>query len=148
MPGGMAPLSADDAWQRVACPGAPCDIPAMATYDLEGVRHVVFVCMGANCRDAGADDVFAELKAARKELDLKGTVHLVRTRCMDRCDDACNVVVTPGTCWYGEVTPKAARRIAREHLKDGVPVESCVVYRDADQRLLRTGRGRRGKPLQ
>jgi len=120
----------------------------MSTYDLEGVRHVVFVCLGANCRKAGADLVLDELKAARKELDLKSAVHLVRTRCMERCDDACNVVVTPGTCWYGGVSPKSARRIAREHLEDGVPVESCVVYRDADQRLQRTGRGRRGKPLQ
>jgi (2Fe-2S) ferredoxin len=46
------------------------------------------------------------------------------------------------------VTPKSARRIAREHLKDGVPVEGCLVYRDVEQRLQRTGHGKRGKPLQ
>ena len=120
----------------------------MSTYDLDGIRHVVFVCTGPSCREAGADDVLAEFKSARKELDLKGMVHLVRTRCMDRCGDSCNVVVTPGTCWYGEVTPKSARRIAREHLKDGVPVEGCLVYRDVEQRLQRTGHGKRGKPLQ
>ena len=120
----------------------------MTTYDLDGIRHVVFVCLGGSCRDAGADEVYAELKSARKELDLKGAVHLVRSRCMDRCDDACNVVVTPGTCWYGQVTPKTARRIAREHLKDGVPVASCVAYREVDQRLQRTGVGKRGKSLE
>jgi (2Fe-2S) ferredoxin len=148
VPGGTASLFAGGHRGELPAPGKQVTFPVMATYDLEGVRHVVFICMGADCRDAGAEEVLAELKTARKELDLKGTVHLVRTRCMDRCDDACNVVVTPGTCWYGEVSPKAARRIAREHLKDGVPVESCVVYRDADQRLQRTGRGKRGKPLQ
>jgi (2Fe-2S) ferredoxin len=120
----------------------------MSTHDLEGVRHLVFVCTGARCRDAGADDVLAELKAARKALDLKGSVHLVRSRCMDRCDDACNVVVTPGIWWYGGVTAKAARRIAHEHLKEGAPVEGCVAYRDVDQRLQHRGHGKRGKPLQ
>lgn len=119
----------------------------MSTYDLEGVRHVVFVCMGANCRKAGADLALDELKAARKELDLKSAVHLVRTRCMDRCDDACNVVVAPGTCWYGGVTPKVARRIAREHLRDGTPVADALCYRLDGQRLRATGRGRPGKPL-
>ena len=119
----------------------------MSTYDLEGIRHVVFVCLGANCRKAGADLVLDELKTARKELDLKATVHLVRTRCMDRCDDACNVIVTPGTCWYGEVTPKLARRIAREHLRDGTPVAGALTYREDGQRLRDTGRGRPGKPL-
>jgi (2Fe-2S) ferredoxin len=119
----------------------------MSTYDLEGVRHVVFVCMGANCRKAGADLVLDELKAARKELDLKSTVHLVRTRCMERCDDACNVVVTPGTCWYGEVTPKGARRIAREHLRDGTPVAGALTYHEDGKLLRGTGRGRPGKPL-
>jgi (2Fe-2S) ferredoxin len=119
----------------------------MSTYDLDGVRHVVFVCTGSSCRDAGAADVLAELKAARKELDLKASVHLVRSRCMGRCDDACNVVVTPGTCWYGEVTPKTARRIAREHLKDGLPVMTCLTYGEENDRLQRTGRGKKGKPL-
>jgi (2Fe-2S) ferredoxin len=119
----------------------------MSTYDLDGVRHVVFVCTGSSCRDAGADAVLAELKAARKELGLRPTVHLVRTRCMGRCDDACNVVVVPGTCWYGEVTPKIARRIAREHLKDGLPVMSCLGFGEENGALQRTGRGRRGKPL-
>jgi (2Fe-2S) ferredoxin len=119
----------------------------MSTYELDGVRHVVFVCMGANCRKAGSDLVLDELKAARKDLDLKASVHLVRTRCMDRCDDACNVVVTPGTCWYGEVTLKVARRIAREHLRDGTPVAGALTYHVDGQRLRGTGRGRPGKPL-
>lgn len=118
----------------------------MSTYDLEGIRHVVFVCQGANCRKAGADLVLDELKTARKELDLKATVHVVRTRCMDRCDDACNVIVTPDTCWYGAVTPKLARRIAREHLRDGTPVAGALTYRSDEQGLLPTGRGRPGKP--
>ena len=130
----------------MAHPAGACDISLMSTHDLEGVRHIVFVCMGANCRKAGADLVLDELKAARKALDLKATVHLVRTRCMDRCDDACNVVVTPGTCWYGEVTPKLARRVAREHLRDGTPVAGALTYREEGQCLRGTGMGRPGKP--
>jgi (2Fe-2S) ferredoxin len=119
----------------------------MSTYDLDGGRHVVIVCMGSSCREAGSDDVLAELKAARKELGLRASVHLVRARCLGRCDDACNVMVTPGTCWYGGVTPKTARRIAREHLKDGMPVMACLTYGEEHGRLQRTGRGERGKPL-
>ena len=119
----------------------------MSTFDLDGVHHVVFVCMGADCRDAGAADVLAELKAARKELGLKGKVHIVRTRCTGRCDDGCNVIVVPGTCWYGQVTPRAARRIAEEHLARGLPVMTELAYAEENGRLQRTGRGKRGKPL-
>ena len=120
----------------------------MSTWDLDGVRHVVFVCMGSSCRDAGAEDVLAEFKAARKELHLRGKVHVVRARCMGRCDEGCNVMVAPGMCWYGETTPKLARRIAREHLQAGTPVEEELTYREQDGELRRTGRGKRGKPME
>jgi len=35
----------------------------MATWDLDGVRHLVLVCMGSSCRKRGADGVLAALKA-------------------------------------------------------------------------------------
>jgi polyphosphate kinase len=43
--------------------------------------------------------------------------------------------------------PKLARRIAREHLRDGTPVAGALTYRTDGQSLRDTGRGRPGKPL-
>ncbi|HEX5632571.1 MAG TPA: (2Fe-2S) ferredoxin domain-containing protein [Gemmatimonadales bacterium] len=118
----------------------------MATYDLDGVRHVVFVCLGSDCRKHGADGVLANLKGEIKELGLRGQVHVVRTRCMGRCDDACNVVVTPAGPWYGGVSARSAKRIAREHLRDGVPVAELEAYDIGGAHVRKTGGGKRGKP--
>ena len=116
----------------------------MSTYDLDGVRHLVFVCLGSDCRDAGAEDALCELKAAKKELGLRERVHVVRTRCMGRCADGPNVIVTPG-CWYGGVTARAARRIAVEHLAATHPVEELRTHVLGDGGISRVA-GKRGKP--
>lgn len=117
----------------------------MSTYDLDGVQRVVFVCVGSDCRKAGADEVAHELKAEKKAEGLADRVHLIRTRCMGRCDDACNVIVAPELTWYAGVTPKVARRIVREHLRDGTPVPDHQSYVLHDGHLALRGSRKRGR---
>jgi (2Fe-2S) ferredoxin len=118
----------------------------MTTYDLEGTRHLLLVCTGSSCRKEGADGVVSACRAECKERGLRGEVHVVRTRCLGRCDDACNVVVMPDGAWYGGVTAKGARRIVREHLEAGAPVSELVAYDTRGGRLRHVGKGKRGKP--
>jgi (2Fe-2S) ferredoxin len=117
----------------------------MSTYDLEGTRHLVLVCTGSSCRKEGADGVVAACRAECKERGLRADVHVVRARCLGRCDDACNVVVASDGTWYGGVTAKGARRIVREHLEAGVPVAELVTHDVRGDKLRHVGRGKRGK---
>jgi (2Fe-2S) ferredoxin len=117
----------------------------MATWNLDGVRHLVLVCMGSSCRKHGADGVLAAFKAEVKAAGLREEVHLARARCLGRCDDACNVLHATDGCWYGEVTARQARTIVHEHLQGGAPVERLVTYRTQAHRLRATGRGAKGK---
>jgi len=47
---------------------------------------------------------------------------------MERCDDACTVVIMPDNVWYRNVTPALAQRIVAEHLVGGVPVRDQVSF--------------------
>ena len=92
-------------------------------------KHHIFVCTsGKTCSKEGAEDVHEALKRSVKELGLKGTVRVNHAGCMNQCGHGPMVVVYPQDIWYARVTPECARRIAREHLANGHPVESCRYY--------------------
>ena len=86
--------------------------------------HHVFVCTaGKTCCREGGEDVHSALKKAVKELGLKATVRVNGAGCMNQCGHGPMVVVYPQDVWYARVTEEGARRIAREHLACGRPVE-------------------------
>lgn len=91
----------------------------MGQYD-----HHVFVCTaGKSCAKQDADLVHARLKREVKELGLKRTVRINHAGCMNQCGHGPMVVVYPQDVWYAGVDEDGARRIAREHLAGGAPVE-------------------------
>ena len=85
--------------------------------------HHVFVCLGKTCSEDGGDDVHAALKKCMKHSPLSGKVRVNRAGCMNQCGHGPMVVVYPDNIWYAGVDVKAARRIAQDHLLDGVPIE-------------------------
>jgi (2Fe-2S) ferredoxin len=86
-------------------------------------RHHVFVCtLGKTCARHGADDVYDMLRDEVKAAGLKGQVRVSRAGCMGQCGHGPMVVVYPQDVWYGRVDRRAARRIAEEHLRRGLPV--------------------------
>ena len=92
-------------------------------------KHHVFVCsQGKTCSREGGELVHEALKKAVKELGLKRTVRINHAGCMNQCGHGPMVVVYPQDVWYARMTVEAARRIAREHLAGGRPVEACRYY--------------------
>ncbi|MDX2193923.1 MAG: (2Fe-2S) ferredoxin domain-containing protein [Gemmatimonadales bacterium] len=116
----------------------------MSTWDLDGTRRLVFACHGSSCRKRDAE---ALLDVLRDELAAHGAddVHVIRTRCVGRCDDAPNLLVEPDGCWYAELTAKLARRVVREHLVAGHPIDDALGHAREDGVLRRRGKRARGK---
>ncbi|NEW04453.1 (2Fe-2S) ferredoxin domain-containing protein [Paenibacillus sp. SYP-B3998] len=115
----------------------------MSTWDLSTVQHHVLICNGGSCLKKLGDETTL---AIRDEISLQGAEHLIhttRTRCNGRCEDACVVTVYPEGVWYKQMTPEAGRRLVREHLLEGKPLEEQMIYSYQD-RFVPTGQGNVG----
>ncbi|PZX50907.1 (2Fe-2S) ferredoxin domain-containing protein [Algoriphagus chordae] len=61
-------------------------------------RKLVFICNGSDCKKAGAKNLYKELKRMTAEPDLKGSCKFIKTKCMDMCKTAPNVIVGDHFC--------------------------------------------------
>jgi len=114
--GGEAPLTSA-AWEQV---------PAH--------RHQVLVCRGPRCTARGADASAEALGHALRAHALgDDDVLVTQTACQFPCNHAPVMSVQPDDVWYGAVDADAARRIAHEHLVDGVPVADHRLPRNRSQ---------------
>lgn len=96
-------------------------------------RHQVLVCRGPRCTARGSDRTAEALALALVEQGLgDDDVLLTQTGCLYPCNQAPVVAVQPDDTWYGGLSPDAARRLAREHLVAGRPLD--------DHRLTRQRR--------
>ncbi|TXK84688.1 ferredoxin [Paenibacillus sp. N3.4] len=116
----------------------------MSTWDLSTVQHHVLICNGGSCLKKLGDETTL---AIRDEIACHGAenlIHTTRTRCNGRCEDACVVTVYPQGIWYKEMTPELGRRLVREHLLNGQPIEENMIYSYAET-FVPTGNGSAGK---
>ena len=61
-------------------------------------RQLLFVCHGSDCKKAGAKKLHKELKLNTDEAPLKGSCKFIKTKCMDMCKTAPNVIVGDHFC--------------------------------------------------
>jgi NADH:ubiquinone oxidoreductase subunit E len=61
-------------------------------------RKLIFVCNGSDCKKSGAKKLNKELKEMCDEGDLKGSCKFIKTKCMDMCKTAPNVIVGEYFC--------------------------------------------------
>jgi (2Fe-2S) ferredoxin len=55
--------------------------------------------------------------------------------------------VYPQGIWYKEMTPETGRRLVREHLLEGKPLEEHMIY-SFEERFVPTGKGNKGISMQ
>jgi len=100
----------------------------MATWDLDGTKHHLFICNGGCCMLKYGEEV---TMAIRDEIAIHGAdslIHTTRTRCNGRCDDACVVIHYPEGIWYRDVTPEIGRTIVKELIRSGRPLQDQLTY--------------------
>ena len=65
---------------------------------MKHTRKLVFICIGSDCKRAGAKKLYKELKDMTDGEGLKGTCKFIKTKCMDMCKTAPNVIVGEHFC--------------------------------------------------
>ncbi|ALA71866.1 cobalamin biosynthesis protein [Geobacillus stearothermophilus 10] len=117
----------------------------MATWDLRGVKHHVFICNGGTCLRHGGDEVTTAVREEIARLGLEDAVHTTRTRCNGRCQDACVMIVYPDGVWYRLMTPEKAKEVVHRHLQNGEPLRAWATY-EYENALVLTPDGEREAP--
>ncbi len=111
-------------------------------------NYCVQVCFGRNCTPAGARAVRAAVEHEIAAQGLGERVTVLPSSCRDRCDFGPSVDVMLTTLnapdvrevsRYVRVDAERARRIVREHLKEGVPVAGYL-FRPPAPRPLTGGK--------
>ncbi|MEW9700184.1 ferredoxin [Paenibacillus sp. SI8] len=115
----------------------------MTTWDLSTVRHHVFICNGGSCLRKLGDETTIAIREEIAKAGSEYLIHTTRTRCNGRCEDACVVTVYPEGTWYRQMTPELGRRLVREHLLEGKPLEEYVSY-SYDEHFIASGLGTTG----
>ncbi|MBN6185459.1 (2Fe-2S) ferredoxin domain-containing protein [Aneurinibacillus sp. BA2021] len=85
----------------------------MATRELEGVRHHLFICNGGSCLKRGGEEVTQSIRDQIARLAADDLIHTTRTRCNGRCTDACVVIHYPEGTWYRDMTEETGRELVR-----------------------------------
>lgn len=85
-------------------------------------ERVVCFCGGANCPRGKASDIEKAFKEETELLGLSKKVAFTQSSCRGFCDDGPVAFIYPEGIGYKALTAEAARRIVRQHLKDGKPV--------------------------
>src|SRR3712207_5678871 len=92
--------------------------------------HRVYVCHNIHCLNRGVRQVWQALQAEVAQQRLGDECELIVSGCQGRCEEGPNVNVYPNLVKYVEVTPELARRIVREHIVAGRPVEEARLIED------------------
>lgn len=60
---------------------------------MKHTRKLVFICNGSDCKDSGVKKLSKELERTMDEPPLRGSCKIIKTKCMDMCKTAPNVIV-------------------------------------------------------
>ncbi len=61
-------------------------------------RKLIFICIGSDCKKAGAKKLYKELKEITAQAPHRGSCKFIKTKCMDMCKTAPNVIVGDHFC--------------------------------------------------
>ncbi|CAN5494450.1 hypothetical protein BH24DEI1_BH24DEI1_01050 [soil metagenome] len=81
-------------------------------------RVHVLICRGKSCREEGSEEVARALRGEVRRLGAHD-IRISRSFCLGQCSRSCVVAAEgpKGARWWGEVSPKAARKLAAKLAK-------------------------------
>jgi (2Fe-2S) ferredoxin len=105
---------------------------------MEKAKYRAYLCCGINCGPKGASSLvdFLEAEVARQGLD--ADVSVAATGCQAHCDSGPTMVIYPGPVYYQQVDESRLRRILKEHIVNGNPVQDFF-WTGVRRRILADG---------
>ena len=104
--------------------------PAAKVRDYES--HVL-ICAGGDCKKRGAKDTRKALKGELRASGLLRETRVDTVDCLGLCKHGPNAIVYDGAdprgIWYLGLGADDARRVVRDHLKNGQPVQHLAANR-------------------
>jgi NADH:ubiquinone oxidoreductase subunit E len=61
-------------------------------------RELIFICTGSDCKKSCGNSILKGLKSECKQGPLKGSLKLIKTKCLDMCKSAPVVIVGDHFC--------------------------------------------------
>ncbi len=80
-----------------------------------------------SCAACGSVELRERLKELIEKKGLKGRSRILKTSCLDTCENGPTVCIMPDNVWYGGVRLEDAEEIVDRHLGEGVPVERLLM---------------------
>lgn len=84
------------------------DVSTLTSRKLENTTHHLFVCQGKSCKKEGAKAVYKAIQKRVDQRELKKTVQVTKTKCLEQCKGKCIAVDYPEGTWYRNLTPSDA----------------------------------------
>ncbi|MGO0123127.1 NADH-ubiquinone oxidoreductase-F iron-sulfur binding region domain-containing protein [Desulfothermobacter acidiphilus] len=96
-------------------------------------RKRVLVCGGLTCGAAGSFSLAELLEQAVQASGLEDRVLITTVGCMGLCEEGPLALVLPEEILYSRLRPEDVTAIVEEHLRDGKPVERCLLRSEEGQ---------------
>lgn len=100
----------------------------MAIKDLNTVKMHLFLCNGGTCKQRGAEESSAAIRAVLSEYHLNDFVHTTKTLCNGRCHDGPILISMPGGQWFKEMTAPCARSFVEKFIIKGDAQPDKLLY--------------------
>ncbi len=84
------------------------------------------VCGGTGCHSAASEQLLYDLQAEVKEQGIDHLVEVKPTGCFGFCAEGPIIRVFPDDVFYVKVKPEDSKRIVKEHLIDGCPIDDLL----------------------
>lgn len=85
--------------------------------ELSTIRHIIYLCWGADCKRKGAKPLAKRIEQFLQEKQLEDQVLLIRTKCVGQCEHAPLMCIQPDLAWYGPVDKTTVTEILESHLR-------------------------------
>ncbi|MEN0053084.1 MAG: (2Fe-2S) ferredoxin domain-containing protein [Mucilaginibacter sp.] len=100
----------------------------MAIKDLTQVSRHLFLCNGGSCKNLGAEESTAAIRAAINDCGLADKIHTTKTLCNGRCKDGPVVIAQPDGIWFKQVSKEKAAEFVHNFLVQNVVPDNMLLF--------------------
>ena len=98
--------------------------------------HMCLVCFGTGCTSSGCKKVRDALVEEIEAAGLTDKIAVIERGCMGTCAVGPVVYVLPDETYYTEMTPEKVKKVVKDHLIGGKPVQEYTFYDSVQEKRV------------